>query len=53
MSFGICNAPAKFEHLTEFALLNLTNERCLVQQENMMVVGRMFEEQLNNLQKVF
>jgi hypothetical protein len=53
MPFGLCNAPATFERLMEFVLRGLTYEACLVYLDDVIVIGRMFQEQLDNLQKVF
>ena len=53
MPFGLCNAPATFERLMESVLRGLTYEACLVYLDDGIVIGRTFQEQLNNLQKVF
>jgi len=53
MPFGLCNAPATFERLMESVLRGLTYEACLVYLDDVIVIGRTFQEQLDNLQKVF
>ena len=53
MPFGLCNAPATFERLMESVLRGLTYDACLVYLDDVIVVGRNFQEQLDNLRKVF
>ncbi|UYV64922.1 K02A2.6-like [Cordylochernes scorpioides] len=53
MPFGLCNAPATFERLIELVLKGLTWKTCLVYLDDIMVMGRTFEEHLRNLQEVF
>ncbi|GBL62294.1 Retrovirus-related Pol polyprotein from transposon 297 [Araneus ventricosus] len=53
MPFGLCNAPATFERLMETVLRGLSSEACLVYLDDIIVVGRTFEEHLDNLRKVF
>ncbi|GBL91308.1 Retrovirus-related Pol polyprotein from transposon 297 [Araneus ventricosus] len=53
MPFGLCNAPATFERLTETVLRGLTSEACLVYLDDIIMVRRTFEEHLNNIRKVF
>ncbi|GBO03604.1 Retrovirus-related Pol polyprotein from transposon 297 [Araneus ventricosus] len=53
MPFGLCNAPATFERLMETILRGLSSEACLVYLDDIIIVGRTFEEHLNNLRKVF
>ncbi|GBM54284.1 Retrovirus-related Pol polyprotein from transposon 297 [Araneus ventricosus] len=53
MPFGLCNAPATFERLMETVLRGLTFEVCLVYFDDLIIVGRTFEEHLNNIRKVF
>lgn len=53
MPFGLCNAPATFERLMELVLRGLTWKTCLVYLDDVMVMGRDFEEHLKNLQEVF
>jgi hypothetical protein len=49
--FGLCNAPATFERLMETVLRGLTYDSCLMY--DMIMIGRMCEEHLLNLRKVF
>ena len=53
MPFGLCNAPARFERLMGFVLRGLTYDACLVYLDDVIVIGRTFQEQLENLRKVF
>ncbi|GBM17772.1 Retrovirus-related Pol polyprotein from transposon 297 [Araneus ventricosus] len=53
MAFGLCNAPATFERLMERVLRGLTSEACLVYVDDILIIGRTFEQHLNNILKVF
>ena len=53
MPFGLCNAPASFERLMESVLRGLTYKACLVYLDDVIVIGCMLQEQLDNLRKVF
>jgi hypothetical protein len=53
MPFGLCNAPATFEQLMESVLRGLTYEACLVYLDDVIVIGCTFQEQLDNLRRVF
>jgi hypothetical protein len=53
MHFGLCNAPATIERLMEAVLRGLTYEACLVYLDDVIVIGCTFQEQLDNLRKVF
>jgi hypothetical protein len=53
MPFGLCNAPATFDRLMETVLQGLTYDSCLVYLDDMIVIGRTFQEHLLNLRKVF
>ncbi|GBM50228.1 Retrovirus-related Pol polyprotein from transposon 297 [Araneus ventricosus] len=53
MPFRLCNAPATFERLMETVLRGLTSEACLVYLDDIIIVGRTFQEHLNNIRKVF
>jgi hypothetical protein len=53
MPFGLCNAPATFEKLMDTVLRGLTYELCLVYLDDVIVIGRTFQELLLNLRKVF
>ncbi|GBN26385.1 Retrovirus-related Pol polyprotein from transposon 297 [Araneus ventricosus] len=49
MPFGLRNAPATFERLMETVLRGLTSEACLVYLDDIIIVGRTFQEHLNNI----
>ena len=51
--FGLCNAPATFQRLMESVLRGLQFETCLVYQDDIIVVGKTFEEMIKNLSQVF
>ncbi|UYV81786.1 K02A2.6-like [Cordylochernes scorpioides] len=53
MPFGLCNAPATFERLMEAVLQGLATETCMVYLDNIIVLGKNFEEHLSNIEKVF
>lgn len=53
MPFGLCNAPATFERLMEIVLRGLTWKTCLVYLDDVMVMGKTFDEHLDNLREVF
>ena len=53
MPFGLCNAPATFERLMDHILAGLPWSVCLVYLDDIIVHGRTFSEQLENLQRVF
>ena len=53
MPFELCNAPATFERLMEMVLRELTWKTCLVYLDDIMVMGKTFEEHLTNLEEVF
>ncbi|GBL98850.1 Retrovirus-related Pol polyprotein from transposon 297 [Araneus ventricosus] len=53
MPFGLCNTAATFKRLMEAVLRGLSSEACLVYLDGIIIVGRTFEEHLNNLRKVF
>lgn len=53
MPFGLCNAPATFERLMECVLRGLSWQICLVYLDDIIVIGRSFEEHLKNLREVF
>ena len=53
MPFGLCNAPATFERLMELVLRGLSWKTCLVYLDDVIVIGRTFEEHLKNLEDVF
>ena len=50
---GLCNAPATFQRLMENVLTRLAREKCIVYLDDILVMGKTFEEHLNNLREVF
>lgn len=53
MPFGLTNAPATFERLMELVLRGLQWKRCLLYLDDVIVVGKSFEDALVNLAEVF
>ena len=53
MPFGLCNAPATFERLMENVLAGLSWKTCLVYLDDIIVVGKTFEDHMKNLEEVF
>ena len=53
MPFGLCNAPATIERLTEQVLGGLRLSVCLVHLDDTLVHGCKFKEEMHNLQQVF
>ena len=51
--FGLCNAPATFQRLMDLVLAGLQWSHCLVYIDDVIVLGRDFEDHLQNLQVVF
>ena len=52
LPFGLCNAPATFQRLMDLVLAGLQWSSCLVYLDDVIVVGRNFDEHLKNLQAV-
>lgn len=52
MSFGLCNAPATFQQLMDSVLAGLHWRNCLVYIDDIVVIGKSFDEHLYNLQQV-
>ncbi|CAK1579090.1 unnamed protein product [Parnassius mnemosyne] len=52
MPFRLCNAPATFERLMKLVLTGLIGDACLVYLDDIIIVGRTFEEHLQNLERV-
>ncbi|GFV21373.1 retrovirus-related Pol polyprotein from transposon 17.6 [Trichonephila clavipes] len=50
--FGLYNAHATFERLMETVLGGLSYEACLVYFDDIIIVGRSFEEHLKNIRRV-
>ena len=53
MPFGLCNAPASFQRLMDMVLSGLQWAQCLVYLDDIIVLGRSFEEHIRNLDSVF
>ena len=53
MPFGLCNAPATFERLMECVLHGLNWKTCLVYLDDIIVLGRTFDQQVENLREIF
>ena len=53
MPFGLCNAPATFQRLMDLVLAGLQWSQCLVYLDDVIVLGRTFDEHLSNLESVF
>jgi hypothetical protein len=52
MPFGLCNAPASFQRLMDLVLTGLQWSQCLVYLDDIVVLGRSFEEHVRNLDSV-
>ena len=53
MPFGLCNAPATFQRLMDVILAGLQWSNCLVYLDDILIIGKTFQEHLENLQLVF
>ena len=53
MPFGLCNAPATFQRLMDMVLAGLQSTNCLVYLDDVIILGKTFEEHLRNLKEVF
>jgi transposase InsO family protein/predicted aspartyl protease len=53
MPFGLCNAPATFERLMDNILKGLSWKTCLIYLDDIIVVGKSFEDHMINLKNVF
>ena len=53
MPFGLKGAPATFERLMETALAGLQWDMCLIYLDDIIVLGRSFEDMVTNLKKVY
>ena len=52
MPFGLCNAPATFQRLMGRVLSGLIPKKCMVYLDDILVIGRTFQEYLSNLREV-
>ena len=52
MPFGLYNTPATFQRLMDCVLAGLQWLSCLVYIDDIIVIGRSFEEHLNHLQQI-
>ena len=53
MLFGLCNAPATFQRLMDLVLAGLQWSECLVYLDDVIVLGRSFEEHLCSIRSIF
>ena len=53
MPFGLCNAPSTFARLMELVLKDPHWKICLIYLDDVIVMGRTFEEELERLKQVF
>ena len=53
MPFGLCNALATFQRLMDLILAGLQWSNCLVYLDDILIIGKTFQEHLDNLQLVF
>jgi hypothetical protein len=53
MPFGLKGAPATFERLMETVLAGLQWDICLIYLDDVIVLGRSFEDMVANLRKVY
>ena len=49
MPFGLCNAPASFQRLMNLVLASLQWSSCLVYLDDIIILGRNFEEHLKQI----
>ena len=52
MPFGLSNAPATFQRLMGRVLSGLVPKKCMVYLDDVLVIGRIFQEHLDNLREV-
>ena len=53
MPFGLCNGPATFQRLMNLLLVGIQWSSCLVYLDDLIVVGKSFEDHLRHLAQVF
>ena len=47
--FGLCNAPVTFERLMETVLADLKWQICLIYMDDVIMIGKTFEDMIKNL----
>eukprot|EP00731_Ephydatia_muelleri_P015777 Em0009g201a len=52
MPFGLCNAPATFQRLMDLVLSGIQWKSCLVYIDDIVIVGKCFQQHLSNLELV-
>ena len=52
MPFGFTNAPATFQRLMETVLAGLVRKICFVYLDNILIIGKIFEDHLENVARV-
>ena len=53
MPFGLCNAPARFQRLMDTILAGLQWTNCQVYLDDIIILGKTFQEHLCKLRAVF
>ena len=53
LPFALCNAPANFQRLMDMVLKGLLWQSCLVYINDIIIVGKTFEQHLSNVAQVF
>ena len=53
MAFGLCNVPATFQRVIQFVLRGLTWDKVLTYIDDVIILGKDFEDHLKNLQLTF
>ena len=53
MPFGLCNGPATFQRLMDLLLVGIQWNSCLVYLDDIIVLGKTFEDHLKHLAQVF
>ena len=52
IGFGLCNAPITFQHLMDLVLADMQWTTCLVYLDDIIVVGRSFQDHVTRLEGV-
>ena len=52
-TFGLCNAPSRFQRLVDMALAGLMWEVCLAYLDDLIIFSNTFEQHVERLQMVF